>query len=171
MAEETQVEKISIEGDQTEQKVSGQGIKPLDLDIGSQKTRVYVGIGCLIVVLGVASGFGLSQLTAGSGIESEKVEQVSETGRVSHVEVGKTYGQKDEIFSSEAVGVLKKGGIDGEGTHHLEREGGESQTAYLTSSVVDLDQFADRKVKIFGETFAGQKAGWLMDVGAVKVLE
>ncbi len=148
-----------------------EGIKPLDLDTNNKKVWMLVGIGSLIVIFGVVSGFGLSQLTAGSGISSEKVEPVSESGEVENVEVGKTYGRKDEIFSSEAEGVVKQGGIDGEGTHHLDREGGESQTAYLTSSVVDLDQFVDRKVKVFGETFAGQKAGWLMDVGAVKVLE
>lgn len=154
------------------EQVENEGIKPLDLGTEDKKTWLYVGLGSLIVILGVASGFGLTQLTAKSGgISSEKVEPVSETGQVENVEVGKTYGRKDEIFSSEAEGVIRQGGIDGEGTHHLEREGGESQTAYLTSSVVDLDQFVDRKVKVFGETFAGQKAGWLMDVGAVKVLE
>ena len=157
-----------IDGNQEE------GLRKLDLDVETKKTWFYVGIGCLIVVLGVVSGFGLTRLQAGSSSISQQngnVEQVSETGEVENIEVGKTYGRNDEIFSSEAEGVLKDGGINGEGTHHLEREGGESQTAYLTSSVVDLDQFIDRKVKVYGETFAGQKAGWLMDVGAVKVLE
>ncbi len=146
-------------------------IKPLNLDIKTKKTWVYVGLAVLIVILGVGSGFGLTKLTQKSGISAEKVEEVSETGDVAKVEAGKTYGSKDEIFSSEATGVIKKGGIEGEGTHQLEREGGESQTAYLTSSIVNLDQFVDHKVTIFGETFAGQKAGWLMDVGAVKVLK
>lgn len=165
-------EEIQTDEKEINENITEEGIKPLDLDEKPKKTWLYLGAGCLIVVFGVVSGFGLSRLTAGgSGLGSEKVEEVSETGQVSQVEVGKTYGRQDEIFSSEAEGVIEKGGIDGEGTHHLEREGGESQTAYLTSSVVDLDQFVDRKVKVFGETFAGQKAGWLMDVGAVKVLE
>jgi hypothetical protein len=171
MKETKMPDQINTETSQ-ENQVSDNGIKPLELDSGDKKTWLYVGIGCLIVVLGVVSGFGLTQLTAKSGgISSENVQPVSETGEVDNIEVGKTYGRQDEIFSSEAEGVIKQGGLDGEGTHHLEREGGESQTAYLTSSVVDLDQFVDRKVKVFGETFAGQKAGWLMDVGAVKVLE
>jgi len=67
--------------------------------------------------------------------------------------------------------VIEKNGFDGEGTHKLLREGGESQTAYLTSSVLDLDLFVGHKVEIWGETFAAQKAGWLLDVGAVKVLD
>ncbi len=69
------------------------------------------------------------------------------------------------------MGTLEKGGIDGEGTHKLIREGGESQTAYLTSSIIDLDPLVGKKVQVWGETFKGQKAGWLMDVGRVKVLE
>jgi len=70
-----------------------------------------------------------------------------------------------------ATGVLKEGGVDGEGTHHLEREGGVSQNVYLTSSVLNLQQFVERKVQIWGETFTAQKAGWLMDVGKLKVLD
>jgi hypothetical protein len=37
--------------------------------------------------------------------------------------------------------------------------------------LVDLDRFVNHKVTVWGETFAAQKVGWLMDVGAVKVLE
>lgn len=146
-------------------------IKPLNLESKSKKIWIYVAVGCLIVVFGVGTGFGLTQLTVKSGGSSRETVSVSETGEAKNIKVGKTYGRKDEIFSSEAVGVIKKGGFNGEGTHQLQREGGESQTAYLTSSIVDLDQFVNRKVKVFGETFAGQKAGWLMDVGAIKVLE
>jgi len=34
-----------------------------------------------------------------------------------------------------------------------------------------LDQFVGRKIQIWGETYKAQKAGWLMDVGRVKILE
>ena len=81
-------------------------------------------------------------------------------------------GSADEtVFKDNATGMLDRGGIDGEGSHQLVREGGASQTVYLTSSVVDLEQFVGHKVQVWGETFAAQKAGWLMDVGRVKVLE
>lgn len=96
------------------------------------------------------------------------------SGRVSQEEIkkGEEFGLKDEqAFKDTAVGVLKEGGVDGEGTHHLEREGGVSQNVYLTSSVLDLQQFVDRKIQIWGETFAAQKAGWFMDVGKLKVLD
>jgi len=36
---------------------------------------------------------------------------------------------------------------------------------------VDLSQLIGRKVQVWGETFATQKAGWFMDVVKVKVLE
>ncbi len=66
---------------------------------------------------------------------------------------------------------MEKGGLEGEGSHKLIRPGGDDQTVYLTSSIVDLDKFAGHKVKVWGETFSSQKAGWLMDVGKLKVLE
>ena len=68
-----------------------------------------------------------------------------------------------------ATGVLAEGGIGNEGTHHLTRDGGPSQTVYLTSSVVDLSSFVGKKVEIWGETQSSKKAGWLMDVSKVKV--
>jgi hypothetical protein len=73
------------------------------------------------------------------------------------------------IKYQEVTGTLKEGGIGNEGTHHLERDGGPSQTVYLTSSVIDLSGFVDKKVEIWGETLAAKKAGWLMDVAKVKV--
>lgn len=70
-----------------------------------------------------------------------------------------------------ATGTLKEGGINGEGTYHLEREGGASKYVYLTSSMVDLSLFVGKKVDIWGETIASKKAGWLMDVAKIKVAE
>ena len=55
-----------------------------------------------------------------------------------------------------------------QGTHKLIRPGGESQTAYLTSSVLDLDEYVGKEVKVFGETFGSEQVGWLMDVGKVE---
>ena len=103
-----------------------------------------------------------SQKAAQAGIQSE----VPDSG----VKVGDVFGSADEkAFNTSATGVLDKGGLNGEGTHKLVRPGGISQTVYLTSSVIDLDQLVGHQVTIWGETFKGQKAGWLMDVGRVKV--
>ena len=76
-----------------------------------------------------------------------------------------------QTFRDEAEGVVEKNDefdTYAQGTHKLIRPGGESQTAYLTSSVLDLEQYVGKKVKVFGETFGSQQVGWLMDVGKVE---
>lgn len=126
-----------------------------------------VGAAVAVVAGGVLTGWLLSNRTASTA-------QPTESGQVAQEKIkkGSVFGApKSDTFTDEVVGVVKEGGIDGEGTHHLERIGGPSQTVYLFSSVLDLDQFNDRKVKIWGQTFDAQKAGWLMDVGRLEVLE
>lgn len=83
-------------------------------------------------------------------------------------EVGST---DTKTFRDTAEGTLEKNGVNGEGTHKLIRPGGPSQTVYLVSSVVDLDQFDAKKIQVWGETIQAQKVGWLMDVGRVKIIE
>ena len=126
-----------------------------------------IGLVVLMVVLGIGTGYLVSGKskgttnTMGGGVVEE-----------SNISVGAEFGGKDSSeFKDNAIGVVESGGIDGEGTHKLIREGGPSQTVYMTSSVLSLDQFVGRKVQIWGETFKAQKAGWLMDVGRLKVLE
>ena len=119
-----------------------------------------------LITLGVGTGYLLSLKEIGS---AAPVARDIEEGEIT---TGTTVGIADEkTFSDSAEGKLEEGGIEDEGSHHLVRPGGESQYVYLTSSIVDLDKFIGRQVKVWGETFAGQKAGWLMDVGKVKVLE
>ena len=74
-----------------------------------------------------------------------------------------------KTFKDSAEGILREGGMDGEGNFHLERTGGVSQNAYLTSSTVDLSKFIGKKIRVWGQTLQAQKAGWLMDVGLVEV--
>lgn len=113
-----------------------------------------------IIGAGVLTGFFLSKKVA------------SPTMAPGAVQEGKEVGSTDiKTFKDTAIGVIEKGGLNGEGTHKLIREGGPSQTAYLTSSIIDLDQFLGKKVQVWGETFKGQKAGWFMDIGRVKILE
>lgn len=103
-----------------------------------------------------------AQKAALAGIQAD----IPESG----AKVGDVFGSADEkAFNTTATGVLDKGGLNGEGTHKLVRPGGISQTVYLTSSVIDLDLLVGHQVTIWGETFKGQKTGWLMDVGRAKV--
>jgi hypothetical protein len=50
------------------------------------------------------------------------------------------------------------GGIDGEGSHHIERGNNKSQWVYVTSSVVDLDLLVGNRVIVWGETNLGKKS-------------
>lgn len=130
----------------------------------SRKTAVIALI--LMISLGIFTGYFLSTRGKTNGaIQSGGVVSSEE------IKVGAEFGAKDQNFKDTSLGMLEKGGIDGEGTHKLLREGGASQTVYLTSSVLDLDQFVGKKIQVWGETFRGQKAGWLMDVGRLKILE
>jgi len=122
-------------------------------------TPGFIVLLVIVIVLGVVTGFAFRQ---------KKTAVTSESSN----EKGKTsVGIADKkTFKDKADGILKEGGMDGEGNFHLERPGGESQNVYLTSTTVDLSQFIGKKVRVWGQTFAGQKAAWLMDVGLVETL-
>lgn len=76
-----------------------------------------------------------------------------------------------KVKYDNATGDLKEGGIGNEGTHHIERDGGPSHFVYLTSSGIDLGSFVGKKVEVWGETLASKKAGWLMDVAKIQVVQ
>lgn len=156
-----------------------QPIKGVMPPMPEQKQSNTMLIPALLValVLGVGTGY-LLFTQAGSALSMKpattKTEQTSGTAQTeaAKVVVGKVYGSSDaSTFNTSAEGVLLVGGVNGEGSFHIVREGGESQNVYLTSSVVDLNLFVSHKVTVKGETFKAQRAGWLMDVGQVKVLE
>lgn len=133
----------------------------------SQKFPVKTIVGIVLIIgLGIFSGWGLFKLKGGSGPKRLKTQVTGEAA------VGESYGVSDtKVFTDSAEGEMDSGGIDGEGSHHLVREGGESQNVYLTSSIIDLDQFVGRRVKVWGQTFEAQKAGWLMDVGRLEIVK
>jgi hypothetical protein len=122
------------------------------------------------VALGVGTGFLLNKTLPAvtlPGSSATPVAQVA-TGTLA---AGDVFGATDaSAFKDSASGYLQAGGLEGEGSHSLLREGGPSQTVYLTSSVTDLTKFEGMEIKVWGETFRGQKAGWLMDVGRIEVI-
>ena len=127
-------------------------------------TKKYITL-TLLVILGVLSGFLLSKT---ANRKTETGNGSAGIGSGDNLIVGSS---DSKTFRDSALGELQAGGINGEGTHSLIRPGGESQTVALTSSVMDLSQFEGKKVQVWGETFAGQTAGWFMDVGKVEVME
>lgn len=127
-----------------------------------------------IIVAGIGTGWFLSNNTGKSTLNNVSVNgnQVETAPGAEVSSGGNEVGVDDTAtFRDNAQGTLEDGGIDGEGTHHLTREGGPSKNVYLTSSIVDLDEFIGKKVEVWGETIGAKKAGWLMDVGRVKVIE
>ncbi len=141
-------------------------IKPLDpktqrMNMKSKTLVIFLAV----VILGIATGYGVYAATSNG--------KVLVGGQ--NIEVVKTSteeGVKDaSTFRDTAEGKLieNNGKITDEGTHILDR-GSDDQNVYLISTVVDLDKYKGKKVQVWGETYKGQKAGWLMDVGRIKVL-
>jgi hypothetical protein len=126
------------------------------------------------IILGLGTGFFVAQkklllANSGTGAMATGAQELNSSTKV---KVGDTFGSADEkTFRDQAEGILMAGGIDGEGSHHIERGANKTQWVYITSSVVDLDLLVGARVTIWGETNQGKKAGWLMDVGKLKVLE
>ncbi len=138
------------------------------------KSSLPLVIMAVAIIAGVMTGAGAQKLMAkggtsslGLGSTSAPISQVA-TGTIKN---GDVFGTADEkTFKDSAEGYLEKNtSEEGEGTHRLVRAGGESQTVFMISSVTDLDKFDGMNVKVWGETFKGQKAGWLMDVGRVQI--
>jgi len=135
-------------------------------NIDSEKTNNYFSTSqflilfILVIIAGGIIGFVSSKIIKKQVLNQSQTINVKKTGIVDK-----------KTFKDKAEGVLKEGGIDGEGNFHLERPGGVSQNVYLTSSTVDLSQFIGKKVRVWGETFAAEKAGWLMDVGFVEIIK
>ena len=132
----------------------------------------------IIVILAITSGFWISrfwptkttsnQITSSESLVNNQAAQIAEG---EEVKAGVLYGNTSKTFADSATGTIKSGGINGEGTHTLEREGGKTQNAALTSSVVDLDLFIGKKVEVTGQTNKSNKAAWLLDVGNIKIIE
>jgi hypothetical protein len=130
---------------------------------------ILIGIG--FILLGVLTGYLLNMKSSGTvgTIVGKQITQDTSAG----VQKGQIYGSTDTSqFNDSTDGVLEVNDKkDIEGSHKLVREGGDSKTAYLTSTTLELDKFVGKKVKIWGKTYDSEKAGWFMDVGRIEVLE
>ena len=127
-----------------------------------KKNLFLVVLAILVVLAGVGTGWAMSGGLSASGGLPSVTTQGDET------KVDAEISEEDLEGLDEAEGTLVEGGIGGEGTHHLERTGGESQTAYLTSTVIDLQTHVGKKVHVWGETLSAVQASWLMDVIRIK---
>jgi hypothetical protein len=152
---------------------------PVSNPVIPQKPKNSKTIYFIIIVLAIVSGFWASRFWPSSKSGSSIIDTITQNNVTpasslkssNDLVVGQSYGDTGKTFTDSATGTIIKGGINGEGTHTLEREGGKTQNAALTSSTVDLDLFIGKKVEIKGETNSSTKAGWFLDVGIVKILE
>jgi hypothetical protein len=145
-----------------------EGVRPLESEAErdiqqTMKTnsRIFAGVYIILIVLGIGTGYLLSSKWTGKGFATKPTTVKTDT----------VAGSTDtSTFKDSAEGVVEKGGLDGEGSHKLIRDGGPSQTAYLISSVIDLDEYVGKKVRIWSQTVGAKKAAWLMDVGKIEIL-
>ena len=138
-----------------------------------QKSKIIPIVIIAGILIGLTSGFMFAkkQLLMADGGTGSSVD-TQELTSATNVKKGDVFGSADEkTFRDQAEGIISAGGIDGEGSHHIERGDNKSQWVYITSSVVDLDLVIGDRVMVWGETNQGKKAGWLMDVGRLKILE
>lgn len=140
-----------------------------DFGNGQQQTAMFsprlLILLLVVAVLGVGTGYIFAKSGNGPGFGS------GEGTKPGSVSKGKVFGSDDlKTYKDLADGLMKEGGIEGEGVFHLERPGGDIKNVYLTSSTIDLAKFINKKVKVWGQTQKAQKAGWLMDVGRLEVL-
>ena len=119
----------------------------------------------LVVLAGVGTAYLLSSKVMGTAPGSTAV---APGAKATSNEAGVL---ADGIKYDSAIGDLKAGGMDNEGTHHIERDNMPSHFVYLTSSVIDLESFVGKKVEIWGVTHASKKAPWLMEVSKIKIAD
>ena len=127
--------------------------------------RTILGVVIAALVLGTLTGYILSTKNNGGKVSSLSTDTTT----------AKNPQQDTRTFRDFAEGVVKARPQPSdyeeyvEGTHILAREGAVSVA--LTSSVVDLSKYENKKVKVFGETQKALKEGWLMDVGKVEEIK
>lgn len=129
-----------------------------------KKPTIFIIGAFVVVLLGVATAWLIFPKLNKNSSSQKAAPGVAATSK----EAGKL---DPNIKYDTATGILQEGGFSGEGTYHLVREGGSEKNVYLTSSMVDLSVFVNKKVNIWGETLASKKVGWLMDVAKIQVAE
>ena len=123
-------------------------------------TRVMIIVIVISLLAGVGTGYFLSTSSGSKSAIKIPLNQKPNTAQ-----------QDSKTFRDFAEGkIIKKPdpktGDYSEGTHLLVRDG--AMPVALTSSVVDLSLYENKKVKVLGETQKALKEGWLMDVGKVE---
>lgn len=124
----------------------------------------------LVVTLPIALGIITGVLVGGESYFT-RVTYKDVSGKLVVLASGQEVGVNDKKSTRDnAIGLLVKSDDSIKGTHKLMR-GADALTVYLTSSTMDLGQFAGRGVQVWGETFQRKGIGWFMDVTKLKVIK
>ncbi len=151
-------------------------VRQLQEDEAVNKQRLALGFSLMAAFL-VFYGLGLglfwlkSRLITSKANLNQSLNQAGGSQSIAKLKPGQVYGSDDPIFKDTAEGLLEVNKNDDKPGSHILIRGDESQTAYLISSVLDLNQFVNHKVKIWGETQAVREVGWFLDVGRLQILE
>src|SRR3989344_108222 len=139
-------------------------IHNLDGKSMKKQTKLNASLPLLILAVAIVFSGGVTGYVLAQNKSSKTVVSVTGGGTTAEG-LSKIVGVASANCKDTGEGDLKEGGTeDSVGSHHLERPGGISQNIYLVSSVVTLDDYVGKKVRVTGETFASEKAGWFMDV-------
>jgi hypothetical protein len=126
-------------------------------------TKILVVVLVIAALTGIGTGYVVAQNNKGSA--PSKLIDIGTSKP-------KTASQDNRTFRDFAEGKItarpasKDPEEYAEGTHLLVRDG--AMPVALTSSVVDLSEYENKTVKVYGETQKALKEGWLMDVGRVE---
>ncbi len=125
-------------------------------------TKLLLVISVTSIVL-LGSGLGLL-------ISRKNLPKVEGIATQQLIKTNKQAGVKD-CKGDQATGTLEKTSGKEQGTHKLIRDGGPSQTIYMVSSVIDLEEYVGKKMDICGDTQKLQGVSWFMDVTQIKIVE
>jgi hypothetical protein len=154
----------TVEKDHT---VEPQPSGPIGLSPKSKFNTKFLIPVIAVLIAGVGSGYVLASQSPSSGTSTQNAPNVTTTSREVGIQDSKTFRD----CAQGDLDVVDPTDKKLEGSHKLIREGGPSQTLYLTSSVIALDQYVGKKVEICGETITSKKVAWFMEVGKLKLLD
>ena len=128
---EKTLDEVKSVGDNHESS-SASGMRTLNLgteekkDMKVNQKKIVAIISFVAIAAGFGTGFGAFKLNTKTSVtESPQADQQIAGDEI---KVDDVFGIKDDkTFDTAAEGYLVKGGIDGEGSHSLLREGGDSQ--------------------------------------------
>ena len=146
-------------------------MQPLsDLSESAGLHRIKAGLNMkflvAVLVISVIAGAGTGYLMASTGAGGNVAPMLQKTPEHA-AEDTRTF--RDFAEGKITAKPATKGVDTTEGTHLLIRDG--ATPVALTSSVVDLSKYENKKVKVFGETNKATGAGWFMDVGRVEEVQ